>query len=210
MGASASACDIVPCGWRGSNPAPGTNGDDRPLGSGQPGCQRGTGWCRGGMAERRRGELRGGWGDMALGVTRLRGCIVGSPPFALGLAAWVPPGPRGVRWRAQPPGTGLSMGLPGRGSRGAVWLGSARLTYPHPLLIWRFFQRYGEPDAPRRAARGREQRDRGNLAVPGARKSCRLLHPGETPLLHPPNSPPEKLPRLLNPHGCNALGFPPT
>lgn len=77
------------CGWRGSNPAPGTDGDGSPLTEGSPSAPR-------------RGCCHWGWHSSegaVTGVTWLWGCTSGRLPFVLGLAVWVPGGSAGARPR---------------------------------------------------------------------------------------------------------------
>lgn len=153
------------CGWRGSNPAPGTDGDGSPLTEGSPSAPR-RGCCHWGWHSSE-GAVTGVtwlWGDLALGVHigPAAVCAGVSSVGTGGLGGGTAPGPR-LRRAGR---SGLPLGR----------FDSARLGHvSHAVHIWRFFQRQGEPDAPRRAALGWEQRGRES---PGSTQG-RLLHLGE-------------------------------
>lgn len=63
--------DVAQCGWRGSKPAPGTNGDDTPRAEGSPGASEGAGGATAVGTVVKEGVGEDGvtwlWGDVTLG-----------------------------------------------------------------------------------------------------------------------------------------------
>lgn len=148
---------LARCGWRGSKPAPGTDGDDSALMEGSPGAT-GAGVLPLGVG--------GSYREDGSGVTWLWGCTPGSLPFVLGLA----PGSRGAR----PQDPGLSSGWLVRAP-----LGLSSVTYPILALYGDFSSSRESPmlpgELPWAGSRG-AGRARSAHGTRRARGSCGLHH----------------------------------